>query len=788
MEFNGRNMPGKSAWTKRKTYSAISICLIACADHFKCMWRTWLSLACSTLFASGQGVVATPTTNRPGDAWSDPRNPITQLFGGKRLDLWSLQPVRVRAIPTPDSAREPLTHPADRFLDERLRAKGLRFAAPADRRTLIRRVTLDLTGLPPTPEAVEHFLRDTSPDAYEVLVDHLLASPRHGEHQARLWLDVLRYSDSNGFDWDEFRPQAWRFRDYFIHSLNRDKPFARLIQEMLAGDELLDGPPRDAAEQEALLGTGYLRLGPQDNAAPLFNEQERARSELMSDLVETTGSAFLALTFACCRCHDHKYDPLSQEDHYRMRAFFEAVKYGDDTAIDDAATQAEIRSVNAELEQRIEPLNAERTKIRRPVRDQIVIERQAKLDPEERALLEGTPAQPTAEVQERVKALRKKLEPSEQEVVARLPAEALHRSEALDRDLQGLRRQLRFFTHGLLMFDAEGAPKPTHVLAGGNHQQPRQAVVPGFISALDPNPAALAPVANKKSTGRRTALARWIGSPTNPLTARVVVNRAWQQHFGRGLVETANDFGLAGARPTHPELLDWLAADFVRHGGSLKRLHRLLVTSVAYRQSSLHLAAGEAVDPGNTLLWRQNPRRLSAEQLRDTVLSTAGLLQITAGGPPVWPDLPAEVLQANPAFLDDNETRTKGWYPSPPLGQYVRSVYLVQKKTLRVPLMEVFDLPENSTSCARRTDSTVAPQALTLLNDPLITTAARALAARVGAVARSGEPAIRETFRLAFQRSPTPAEMSDCQVLLAQRPLADLCRAILNVNEFVYVD
>ena len=752
------------------------------------MWRTWISLACSTLFALGQGAVASPATNRLGDAWSDPRNPITQIFGGKRLDLWSLQPVRVTAIPATDRAREMLTHPVDRFLAERLRARGLHFAAPADRRTLIRRVTLDLTGLPPTPEAVEHFLRDTSPDAYEILVDRLLASPRHGEHQARLWLDVLRYSDSNGFDWDEFRPQAWRFRDYLIHSLNTDKPYPRLIQEMLAGDELLDGPPRDATEQEALLGTGYLRLGPQDNAAPLFNEQDRARSELMSDLVETTGSAFLAMTFACCRCHDHKYDPLSQEDHYRMRAFFEAVKYGDETAIDDAATQQEIRTVNAELEKRMEPLNTERAKIRQPVRDQIVAERQAKLAPEERALLEGTPTPPPAEVQERVKALRKKLEPSEKEVVALLPVEALHRNETFDREIQGLRQQIRSFTHGLLMFDAEGAPKPTHVLAGGNHQQPRQAVLPGFISALDPNPAAIAPVANKKSTGRRTALAQWIASSTNPLTARVVVNRAWQQHFGRGLVETANDFGLAGARPTHPELLDWLADDFVRHGGSLKRLHRLLVTSVAYRQSSQPPAARETGDPGNLLLGRQNPRRLSAEQLRDTVLSTAGLLQITEGGPPVWPDLPAEVLQANPAFLDDNETRTKGWYPSPPLGQFVRSVYLVQKKTLRVPFLEVFDLPENSTSCARRTDSTVAPQALTLLNDPLITTAARALAARVGAVARSGAPAIQEAFRLVLQRAPTGMELSDCQVLLAQRPLIDLCRALLNVNEFVYVD
>jgi hypothetical protein len=308
-------------------------------------------------------------------------------------------------------------------------------------------------------------------------------------------------------------------------------------------------------------------------------------------------------------------------------------------------------------------------------------------------------------------------------------------------------------------------------------------------------------------------LSDWTASPTNPLTARVFVNRLWQQHFGTGLVATANDFGLAGARPTHPELLDWLAGEFIRGGWSVKRLHRLIVLSATYRQWSGNTSAGgnqenEAAatasarataslspltsvqsDTGNALLWRQNPRRLSAEQLRDALLATAGSLQFRPGGAPVWPDLPSEILQANPAFLDDNETKTKGWYPSPKAEQNVRSVFLVQKRTVRVPFMETFDLPENSTSCARRTESTVAPQALSLLNSPLAVEAANAFADRVRREAgESPGRQVERAFQLALQRSPAPEERRACLGLLAKRSLPELCRALLNLNEFAYVD
>ncbi|MCW5557448.1 MAG: DUF1553 domain-containing protein [Verrucomicrobiae bacterium] len=745
----------------------------------------------------------TPAPERIGDAWTDPRNPIVRIFGGQRLDLWSLRPVAAVEPPARADGDRGASrrNPVDRFLESAAVARGLEPAAEADARALARRLSFDLTGLPPAPEEVEAFERECVPGgpaaaaAYERLVDRLLASPQYGEHQARLWLDVIRYSDSNGFDWDEFRPRAWQFRDYVIRSFNADKPFDRFIREQLAGDEWVEGPPRDADEQDALIATGYLRLGPHDNAAPLFNEQDRSRAELMADLVETTGSAFLGLTLSCCRCHHHKVDPLSQEDHYRMRAFFEPVAFADDLPLDLAADQDAIRRHNAALDTEAETLEAARERILEPVTRRLRAERIAALTPEEQALLEPAAEGQSSETKARVEALEKKVRPEDSAVKAALGAEEAGRIEDLQQQLAALKARRRPWTLGLLMTDREDAAAETRVLHQGDHTQPREVVAPGFLSALDPNPAPLTASRNPKTSGRRRTLADWIASPRNPLTARVLVNRLWQQHFGAGLVVTPNDFGLGGARPTHPELLDWLAGELVRGGWSVKRLQRLMVTSAAYRRQSaprpVHAAARspQTSDPGNTLLWRQNLRRLSAEQLRDALLATSGLLQFRTGGAPVWPELPPEILKANPAFLDDNETRTKGWYPSPADRQFVRSVYLVQKRTVRVPFLETFDLPENSTSCARRTESTVAPQALSLLNSPLAVEAAVAFSDRVRNAA-GADPGrqIETAYRLALQRPPTPEERERCRRFLEERPLADLCRALLNLNEFAYVD
>jgi hypothetical protein len=390
---------------------------------------------------------------------------------------------------------------------------------------------------------------------------------------------------------------------------------------------------------------------------------------------------------------------------------------------------------------------------------------------------------------DRLEVLRKKTETDPKELKAALGPESRVLLDQVESRMKGLRKERPEFTRGLLMTDSTGEIPVTKILFQGNYRLERQPVAPGFLSALDPNPARILPAPNATTTGRRLALADWIVSPGNPLAARVFVNRIWQQHFGSGLVVTANDFGLAGARPTNPELLDWLAGGFVRGGWSVKQLHRLIVSSATYRQQSLAGGTRASQDSGNALLWRQNPRRLSAEQLRDALLAVSGRLQWKDGGPPVWPELPPEVLQSNPAFLDDNETRTKGWYPSAKEDQDVRSVFLVQKRTVRIPFLETFDLPENSTSCARRNESTVAPQALSLLNSPLALEAAHALAERVVGDSGPGEAdRVERAFRLAFQRSPRPEESERCLVLLRRRSLPELCRALLNLNEFVYVD
>lgn len=656
---------------------------------------------------------------RVGDAWSDPRNPIVRIFGGRRLDLWSLKPPA-------QSSRKAI----DDF--------GAAPAPQADRRTLIRRLTFGLIGLPPTPEEVADFVNDPSSDAWPRLVERLLASPRYGEHWARMWLDVVRYSDSNGFDWDEFRPEAWRFRDYVVRSFNADKPWDRFVREQLAGDEMLPGAPRDRAEQDALIATGFLRLGPWDNSAALFGEQAKVRQQLLGDLVETAGSAFLGLTMSCCRCHDHKYDPISHADYYRLRAFFEGVKPADDLPLDLAEEQAGALAGNAEREERLAKARAMRAAALTPAKARL--------------------------------AAQGKTDPSEDEARAALTHDEKALHEKADALVQSIKAEKKAGTMGLLMVDAEGEPSPTHVLGGGNLADPRETVVPGFLSVLDPNPASINPPPSGRGTGRRTALADWIVSERNPLTARVLVNRIWQGHFGEGLVSTANDFGLAGAPPRDVALLDWLAQEFIRKGWSVKGLHRTIVSTATYR----------AAVPA---------RRLAAEQLRDSMLAVAGRMVPKEGGPAVWPPLPQEVLKANPAVLDDNKEKTKGWYPSPAELQGARSLFLVQKRNLRVPLMEAFDLPENAVSCARRSVSTVAPQALTLLNSEFVADIANGFAERLQREAGPGvNDQVERGFTLALQRGPDEAERTASIKFCEERSLAEFCRVMLNVNEFAYVD
>ncbi|MFM7844507.1 MAG: DUF1553 domain-containing protein, partial [Planctomycetota bacterium] len=642
------------------------------------------------------------------------------------LDLWSFKPVVRPKVPLVKRA-EWAKNDLDLFVLARFESDGIAPPAMSDARTIARRLYFDLTGLPPDPEQIAAFeaaARDLGADqATGALVEELLISSRFGEHFARMWLDVVRYSDSNGFDWDEFRPQAWRFRDYVVRSLNADKPFDQFIREQLAGDELVDGPPRTLAEQDSLLATGYLRLGPHDNAAPLFDEQDRSRAELLADVTETTASAFLGMTLSCCRCHDHKYDPLSQADHFRFRAFFAAVKFADDVPLNLAEEHATIKKHNEQLEAQ-------------------------------------------------AKSLREQIDG--------LPKDDKPAKEKLEQQIKAIEERRRGYTHGLLVTDNAEKIAATRILFQGDHKSPRDEVQPGFFSVMEPRAAAIGKAANSRTTGRRLTLANWIASRDNPLTARVFVNRLWHQLMGRPLVATPNDFGLAGALPKDAALLDWLADEFVRQGWSVKRLVRMMVASAAYRQAPAYAADHFAL---------RQARRLSAEQLRDALLQVSGLLTAKSEGPPVWPDVPREVLDANPAIQDDNAEKTKGWYPSPKAEQYSRTLFLVQKRNTRVPLLETFDLPDNSTPCAKREVSTVAPQALMLLNSNLTSEAARAFASRVKRVAGDDlEAQVCVAFKLALQRAPDGAETEACLKLLEERSLAELCRALMNLNEFAYVD
>ncbi len=709
-----------------------------------------------------------------GDAFTDKRNPIRKLFRGERLDLWSLKkPSREPVSDQPDraSGRLPKGPPAseprasalrltsiDAFIRERLAKEKGDLAPEADRRTLIRRLTFDLTGLPPSADEVAQFVADKSPDAYQQLVDRLLNSPRYGERQARLWLDVVRYADTNGYERDEFRPLAWQYRDYVIRSFNQDKPFDQFIREQLAGDELVAGPPKTSAEADMLIATGFLRLGQWDSTASIFQEEPRLRAEMMADLTNTTASAFLGLTMSCCQCHDHKYDPLSQADHFRFRAFFAGVTSRDDLPVSVADEQAAIDKHNSELDQQAAPLKAE----------------QGKLDKANKA-----------------------------------------RHEELKKQIGELESKKRQPRRAMGATDSGSTAPATHVFYQGDFASPREEVAPGFVSVFVPGAATIQPPRGN-TTGRRLTLANWIASADNPWTARVIVNRIWQQHFGMGLVATPNDFGNSGARPTHPELLDWLAVEFMERGWSIKELHRLIVSSATYRQRSTGGSPVSELQGSRLLYARQNVRRLDAETLRDALLSVSGLLKPYDTGKPIWPPVPEELLKAQPAILEAEKGgdggRMQGWYADPIEQTDVRSVFLVRKRCMPIPFLQAFDLPDTTVSCARRDTTVVAPQALMLLNSPEGVRYARAFADRVLSshrVASFDDPAatnkvIDAIFQQALQRSAKKEENALATEFLRRHliqhtakeavdqslrlTVTDLCRVALNLNEFAYVD
>ena len=634
---------------------------------------------------------------------------------------WSLRPLASVTPPDPPGLPPAWSaNPIDRFVFAKLLAKGLAPNGPADPRALVRRVTLDLTGLPPTPEAVAAFVADPSDAAYARLVEKLLASPGYGEHWGRHWLDVVRFGESIGYERNVILDNAWPFRDYVIKGFSDDKPFDRLVREHLAGDVV--GPGDPAVE----VGVAFLVAGPHDDVGNQDAAQAAViRANALDDMVRATSEAFLGVTVGCARCHDHKFDPIAQQDYHRLQATFAGVTHGE-RAIESPAARRAAAELHESLAARKSPLVAERA------------------------------------------ALRRRATPDADPRLASVLAELQEIDRALD----------RLAPPRWWVGRTSAAPGPFHLFVGGDPQKKGGPVAlgsPDFTAAAQKGYrlADSAPEAE-----RRLALAEWIVAADNPLTPRVLANRVWAWHFGTGLVDTPSDFGAMGTRPSHPELLDWLAAQLRAGGWRLKPLHRMVVSSRAYRQSAEFRPAAAALDGDSRLLWRFPPRRLSGEEVRDAMLAAAGRLDRRAGGPGFRLYRYAQDNVATYHPLD-----------SPGPETYRRVVYHQNARAARVDVLTDFDCPDPAGATPRRASTTTPLQSLTLFNHQFTLDMAEALAIRAKADA-GADPADRVTraYQLVYGRAPAVTERASAENLVAAHGLRALARALLNSNEFLYVD
>jgi mono/diheme cytochrome c family protein len=675
-------------------------------------------------------VVALVRWVRTGAVWPGSENvrPAPPAGEGLRVSdddrrFWAFRPLQRPPVPTVRN-RALVRNPIDAFVLRRLEEKGLDPSGLASPRELCRRITFDLHGLPPTPEEVTAFVTDARPDAAERLVDRLLASPRYGERWGRHWLDLVRFAQTNGYEEDDEKPLSWRYRDYVIRAFNEDKPYDRFVHEQLAGDELEDRTP------DSILATGFYRLGVWDDEP---DDKLAATYEELDDIIRTTSETFLGLTVGCARCHEHKFDPIPQQDYYRLLAFFRNVApYGRDLI--DTHWEPNPDAI-------LTPIGA----------------------PDEEARWRAW----DAEARSRIKKLKK--QKGTESEVTKLQQALLQPP----------------FDLALSVRELNPEPAPTHVLIRGNPRSPGAEVRPGVLSVLIRSDEVGVPALEDPPPphGRRLKLARWITGSTNPLTARVIANRLWHYHFGRGIVATPSDFGHTGSPPSDPELLDWLASELVEGGWSLKRMQRLILGSAAYQRSSRAAdARAAAADPENVLLWRQNLRRLEAEAIRDSVLAVSGRLNLSMGGRGFFPELAPEVLasQSRPGY---------GWGTSSEAERSRRSVYAFVKRTLGVPLLETLDMPVPDKPAPARVTTTVAPQALTLLNSAFVDQQARAFAARLLQDAgRDPSAQVERAYLLALGRLPIERERRLGSDFVARQSLAAFCTLMFNLNEFVYVD
>jgi mono/diheme cytochrome c family protein len=849
----------------------------------------------------------------PGSDQPAPTRKGEFQISDKDRSHWAFQPVKRPAIPAVKN-KSWARNPIDVFLLSKLEAKGLLPASPASKQELTRRLYYDVTGLPPAPKEIETFINDSSPDAYEKLVDRLLASPHYGEKWARHWLDLVRYAETNSYERDNPKPHIWRYRDYVIRAFNDDKPYDRFLREQLAGDELYPG------DNDALIATGFYRLGVWDDE-PV--DPQQARYDGLDDIIVTIGQSMLGLTLDCARCHNHKIDPIAQKDYYRMLAFLHGINHYRGGGPDDirpvghakqleaykkilqqheekrAKTQAALTAIENDFRKLYKP-GAEAvgndldeltyrfyrnawTKL--PDFSQCKHENEGKLPgklfdlsprtrneafgfvfdgflivPQDgkytfyldsddgsrlsvsgRAIISYDGVHNLGSVQTNTVKLKKGRLPIRLEYFQNVSSwglyvswsgpgftkrnlsapldsanveditEQIHREgarvlgEKRYQEWFALLKQINFLRKAppmpnvdMALCVVESGPHPpdTFVFNRGNPHVPTDKVAPGYPSVFSlPDPRVPAK-AGAKSSGRRSVLANWIASRDNPMTARVMVNRLWQQHFGRGIVRTPNDYGMQGARPTHPELLDWLASEFADKGWSIKAMHKLILTSNAYRMASRTDSKSSErntkLDPANDLFWRFDMRRLNAEEIRDSILAVSGNLNLKMGGPGVYPPIPKEVLAGQ-------SVPGRGWPVSAPAEASRRSIYVHVKRSLLLPILDAFDLAEADRTTPVRFSSTVPTQALGFLNGAFLNEQAKIFAERLKKDAGTDLKAqVRLALSLATSRQPSDAEIRRGVSLIEalqreERASADValqsfCLVVLNLNEFIYLD
>ncbi|MFN0076373.1 MAG: PSD1 and planctomycete cytochrome C domain-containing protein [Prosthecobacter sp.] len=746
------------------------------------------------------------------------------LISDEDREYWAFQPVKRPAVPQIVNHKSRIINPIDAFLLHTMREKGLDFAPEADRRTLIRRVTLDLTGLLPTPEEVEAFVADQSPAAYEQLVERLLASKTYGERWARHWLDVVGYADSNGYsEADSVRPQAWRYRDYVIRSMNEDKPWSEFIQEQLAGDELAGATHGDYQQavldpkrRDDLTATAFLRMAP-DGTGDGADDPKLAKNQVIAEQMKIVTSSLMGMTVACAQCHDHRYDPITQADYYRLRAIFDP---GYNWEAWRAPAQRlyslytpEERARANEIEKRVGDINREAQAMSKKFLDEIFEVEILKLPEAERASFRVARATPKDKQTPEQKALIKKY-PSALATYSLDLYDKKKQDLVLAKMAEGEKLRETRPAEGFVMAltEMKGQTPASKLFNRGDHDQPKQVVTPGELSVIaKPEIEPFKPATvSTGSSGRRLAYAQWLTCGKHPLVARVLVNRFWLNHMGRGIVNTPGDFGRQGELPTHPELLDWLADEFMKGGWELKPLHRLILLSTAYRQSSSSDASLRA-DPENRLYARFKMHRLDAETLRDSMLAATGSLIQASYGPPsgIGRDPSGRVVVGI-----DKGTITANKVESAGADDFRRSIYVQVRRSRPVTVLDTFDAPTMVPNCEMRAQTTVAPQSLLLMNDTFILDNARRLADHLQAQAPDDRRTqLQRAWNLLYSKPPTEADLVRSLSYLdeqtkaltqyhhdiqhakgvpkpnpPQEAMASLCQILCSSNRFLYVE